>query len=115
MKGRTIAIVLTALAIAAIPALAGEKGHDHGKPVEMTGWIVDEKCGAANAKADAKDCVLECHKKGSPLVLASGGKTYKLSDQKRAQDNVGAEVVVKGQMEADAIKVASIVKADKKG
>jgi hypothetical protein len=97
------------------PALAHE-GQDHGKEVALTGWIVDKDCGAKNAGAEHKDCILACNKKGAPLVLASGEKIYSLSDQKNAKEHVGHEVVVKGTVDdAGNVTVASIEKAEEKG
>ncbi len=102
--------VLAVLALAAAPALAGD-----AREVALTGWIVDAQCGLKNANAEGKDCILMCHKNGSPLVLASGGKLYELSDQALARQNVGHEVVVKGTLDGDAVKVAAIAKPEKKG
>ena len=109
-----VALMLCAMVVG--PALAGE-GHAHaGNQVELTGWIVDKDCGAKNAGAEHKDCILSCNKKGAALVLASGEKIYTLSDQKTALANVGHEVVVKGTVdEAGNVTVASIDKAAKKG
>lgn len=111
MKTLVSLALLLVIALAAAPALAGESAKD----TQLQGWIVDAKCGAKNANAEGKDCILACNKGGSPLVLAVGDKTYKLSDQKLAKDNVGYEVVVTGKLEKDEFKVASIAKADKKG
>jgi len=108
-----MSVALALCAVAAGPLMAGE---DHGKAVELTGWIVDKDCGAKNAGAEHKDCILACNKKGAALVLASGEKVYGLSDQKTALAHVGHEVVVKGTMdESGNLSVASIEKAEKKG
>ena len=117
---RKIVAMVAAVTLALLafgPALAGS-GHDHGKAekAQLTGWIVDEKCGKGNANAASKDCVIACNKGGSPLVLAAGDKIYKLSDQKLALEHVGHAVVVTGTVGEDGtIQVGSIEKAgDKK-
>jgi hypothetical protein len=103
----TVAVLIAALALGA--ALASDS-----EPVTLTGWIVDQSCGKANANPEGKDCVLSCNKSGSPLVLSSGDKLYPLSDQKAALTHVGHEVVVTGKLDAKGgIKVASIGKAKK--
>lgn len=109
-KATSILAVLALCTLVAAPALAGgDQGN--GKPVELSGWIVDKDCGANNAGAEHKDCILACNKKGAPLVLAAGDKIYALKDQKGALAHVGHEVVVKGTVdEGGAIKVTSIEK-----
>jgi hypothetical protein len=104
-------LALAALLVAlTLPVLAGEPG----KEVKLTGWITDEWCGSKNANADGKSCALSCAKKGAALVLYSEGKSYKLSDQKAAADNVGAEVEVTGTLASDGtIQVSGIASARK--
>ena len=108
-------LALTVAALFAALALGSVLAGDPGKEISLTGWIVDQSCGKANANAGGKDCVLSCNKSGSPLVLAAGEKLYPLSDQKTALSHVGHEVVVTGTVDQKGgIKVASIVKAPKK-
>ncbi len=83
---------------------------------QWTGWITDEHCGAAGAKADHKECALQCMKEGKKLVFydTSNKKLYALDNQEMAKDNLGHEVVVHGTMEKGAIKVAKITPYAKK-
>jgi hypothetical protein len=105
----TVAVLIAALAFGAAVATEAQE-------VTLTGWIVDQSCGKANANPAGKDCVLSCNKSGSPLVLSSGDKLYLLSDQKTAVTHVGYPVVVTGKLDAKGgIKVASITKAPKQG
>ena len=105
----TVAVLIAALALGAAGAA------DPQQPVSLTGWIVDQSCGKANANAAGKDCILSCNKSGSPLVLAAGDKLYPLSDQKAALANVGYPVVVTGQLDSKGVlKVATIEKAPPK-
>ena len=103
----TFAVLIAALTLGT--AVAAE-----AQEVTLTGWIVDQSCGKANANPEGKDCVLSCNKSGSPLVLSTGDKLYPLSDQKTALSHVGYPVVVTGKLDGKGgIKVASIVKAPK--
>lgn len=107
-------LALTVAVLIAAFVLGSARAAD-GQQVTLTGWIVDQSCGKANANAAGKDCVLSCNKSGSPLVLSAGDKLYPLSDQKTALANVGHEVVVTGQLDAKGVlKVASIEKAPRK-
>ncbi len=109
---RVIALagILALFAAATLPALAAE-----GTDRKLEGWIVCECCGARNANPDGKECTLACHKDGKSLVLYSGGRLYKLSDQKAALQHVGYEVVVKGTLAKDGtLRVTAIEKAEKK-
>lgn len=105
----TLTIVACVLALG-LPAVAGEPD----KEVKMTGWITDEWCGAKNANADGKGCALSCAQKGAALVLYSDGKSYKLSDQKAAADNVGVEVVVTGTLAKDGTIQVTGIAANRK-
>jgi hypothetical protein len=98
-------MLVAALALAAMPAMAGE--------FKATGWIVDAQCGKSNANAKGAECVKSCNKNGSPLVLSVGDKIYKIDDQKLAKENIGFAVQVTGTLEGDTVKVASISKAGK--
>jgi hypothetical protein len=78
-----------------------------------TGWITDEHCGEKGNNADHKACALKCAGKGNALVFYNNAdkKIYKLDKQDLAKDNIGQEVVVKGDADGDAIKVSSITKS----
>ena len=111
----SVTALCTMVLVAAMPILAETPAKVSGKDVSMTGYITDEWCGKANANEKGKDCAIACAKKGAALVLFSGEKAYKLSDQKAAMANVGIEVVVSGTMADDgSIVVKSIEKAAKK-
>jgi len=108
-------LIMTLAVLVAALAFASTFAADPSQEITLTGWIVDQNCGKANANASGKDCVLSCNKSGSPLVLAAGDKLYPLSAQKTALAHVGHEVVVTGKVDAKGgIKVDSIVKAPKK-
>jgi hypothetical protein len=86
---------------------------DDTKPVEITGWIVDEVCGRANANPNGKACTLKCQADGAKLVLyeEEEGEVYALSDQAKAEAHVGY-VKVTGRIEGEGIEVVEIEDLD---
>jgi len=85
----------------------------HAAAGEWTGWITDEQCGAKGAKAEHKGCAEKCLGNGEALVFYSPAdeKLYKLDNQDLAKEHLGHEVVVKGSVEGDSIKVSASEKA----
>jgi hypothetical protein len=104
---RKTSIVLFALLFAVALTLPLAARADEG---QWTGWITDDHCGAKGAKAEHKDCALKCLGDGGSLVFYNPAdeKLYKLDNQDLAKEHLGHEVTVKGTVEGDAIKVASI-------
>jgi len=107
MKRFITVFCLVGLMTAAPLALAGETAKAAGS---YTGWITDSYCGAKNANADGKSCIIDCYKKGAKLVLfvPATKKTIELDDQKMAESNVGMQVNVTGTMNGDTLKVSKI-------
>lgn len=99
------------LALLLIPAAAF--AGDAAAPTAVKGWITDSFCGANNANAAGAKCAKDCYKNGAKLELVADGKTYQISDQKLAFENIGHEVVITGTIEKDTIKVVKIVAAKK--
>ena len=99
MKKALIALTVIALFL---PALAAADS--------WTGWITDDHCGAKGAKADHATCAKKCLDQGGKLVFFNNAdqKLYNLDNQKLAEEHLGHEVVVKGSVEGDSIKVDSI-------
>jgi hypothetical protein len=101
-------ILVGSIALASTAALA-----DAAAPGSWTGWIVDSKCGAKNANANAKACVLYCVKQGAKFVLSTGADQplLGLDDQRLASEHVGERVRVRGRKEGTTIKVEAIESA----
>lgn len=99
------------LALLLIPAAAF--AGDAAAPTAVKGWITDSFCGANNANAAGAKCAKDCYKNGAKLELVADGKTYQISDQKLAFENIGHEVVITGTIEKDTIKVVKIEAAKK--
>jgi len=108
MKKRLLFVGLAVLLAAGI-SLAGEKGKSEEK--SLTGWITDSHCGAKGAKEGHADCATKCVKtQGAKyaLVTPEDGKVYVLDPQEKAAEHAGHHVKVKGTVEGDTLKVASI-------
>jgi hypothetical protein len=79
-----------------------------------TGWVTDDHCAAAGAKAAHKDCAVKCVKeKGAKWVLynPTDKSTFVLSGDDAMMERMAAvEVMVKGTMDKDKkmIKVTSM-------
>ncbi len=106
-KSSLILIALLALAGLA-PSLAGA-----GTKGSWTGWITDDHCAAKGAKAEHKSCAEKCLGNGAKLVFYNPAdeKIYSLDNQALAEEHLGHEVKVTGEVDGTAIKVESIAKA----
>ena len=68
-----------AILVSAILALAAIAGSSSGKPVAVTGYVIDSACAFTKGleKPISADCARACAKAGSPLVLlADDGTIY---------------------------------------
>jgi len=79
-------------------AAAADSGM--GKAATLTGWVSDEKCGAANASADKADCAKKC--------IAAGQKIVFVTDKDKKVLNVQNPEVLKGH-EGHHVKVSAHV------
>ncbi|HEX5760518.1 MAG TPA: hypothetical protein VF121_15135 [Thermoanaerobaculia bacterium] len=113
MRKTSIVVCLFALAAALALPLAVQADHH---AASWTGWITDDSCGAKGANADHKACAEKCLGNGGKLVFYNPAdeKLYALDNQELAAAHLGHEVKVKGELEGDAIKVASIEKLETK-
>jgi Protein of unknown function (DUF5818) len=103
MKRSLIAIAACAAIALLVPAFATAGGS-------WNGWVTDSHCAAKGAKAEHADCAKKCLDNGGKLVFYNSAdeKIYQLDNQKLAEEHLGHEVVVKGAVEGDTIKVESI-------
>src|SRR5262249_56954406 len=75
---------------------------------EFTGYVIDESCASKPAMKGNEACARKCIKGGSPAVLLTDAKVYKLDDQAKVADHAGHKVKVTGTLDGDVIKVESI-------
>src|SRR5262245_55756133 len=83
-----------------------------------TGWISDSQCGAKGANAKAGECTTKCVKEhGAKYVFVNDAdhKVYAIDAQDKVAAHAGHHVTVKGNVDGDSLKLASIEMAPEKG
>jgi hypothetical protein len=98
----------------AAPASTGAKATGVSSATDSQMWagtISDAMCGAKHTMAKMADrvCTQFCAKAGTPYVLVSGTKIYKLTN--RAADlfaHAGQAVTITGTLKGDSIQVAKV-------
>src|SRR6266436_2174370 len=76
-----------------------------------TGWISDSQCGAKGAHEGAGECTTKCVKeKGAKYVFVNDAdkKVYVVDAQDKVAEHAGHHVTVKGSVDGDNLKLASI-------
>ena len=77
----------------------------------MTGYISDSHCGAKGAKDGHEQCAVKCVKEhNAKYVFVNDGdhKVYAVDNQDKVAEHAGHHVTVKGTVEGDNLKVASV-------
>ena len=83
-----------------------------------TGMVGDSKCGVNHKSAQEHNanltdtaCTEACIKGGAEYILSSGGKVYKLENQKdpALAENAGKTVMVTGTLKGNTITASRIV------
>ena len=76
-----------------------------------TGFITDDHCGVKSANENHSECAKKCVAGGKAAVLVVGDKMYKISDPQKVAEFIGQKVIVKGEINGDAIDVQKVKKA----
>ncbi len=73
-----------------------------------TGWVMDQKCAAKGAKADA-ECAKKCIEGGSPMVLVNDADKSLLTvaNPKALASHIGHHVKVQGTVADNKLTVSS--------
>jgi hypothetical protein len=82
-----------------------------GTDTHLSGYIDDSMCagmGKPMHGGDRETCAKKCMKMGAKAVLVSGGKVYKISNQKDVQKFAGKNVVIDGKLDGDTIEVTKV-------
>jgi hypothetical protein len=82
-----------------------------GADGSWTGYISDSHCGAKGAKDGHADCATKCVKEhGGNYVFVNDAdhKVYNIDNQEKAAAHAGHHVTVKGSVDGDNLKLASI-------
>ena len=108
MRLRLENVVLIALLTVPFTALGGDG--------TWTGYIADSKCGAQAANDGARECTIKCVKAGATYVFVNDGdkKIFAVDDQAKVAEHAGHHVTVKGSVDGDMMKLASIEMAAKR-
>lgn len=100
--------------LAMFAAMAGYGVASAAKDGSWTGQINDSMCGAKNIDAAcAKKCV-EGHGAKYVFVNDKDSKIYSVEPQDKVAAHAGHHVIVKGALDGDTIKVASITMPEAK-
>ena len=76
-----------------------------------TGWISDSGCGVKGTKDGHADCAAKCVKEhGAKYVFVNDAdkKVFAIDAQDKAAPHAGHHVTVKGTVDGDSLKLASI-------
>jgi hypothetical protein len=86
-------------------------GLTFGADGMWTGYISDSHCGAKGATEKHAACASKCVKEtGASYVFVNDAdhKVYKIDSQDKVAEHAGHHVTVKGSLDGDTLKVASI-------
>ena len=102
MKMRILGLVAAAALLTGTSVIAADGS--------WTGYITDNKCGAAAAHEGAVECTVKCIKEGAKYVFVTDGdkRVYTIEDQDKVAAHAGHHVKVKGTIEGDNLKVESV-------
>jgi hypothetical protein len=82
-----------------------------GGDVTWTGYISDSHCGAQGGSEKHAHCAANCVKEnGASYVFVNDGdrKVFRVDNQDKVAAHIGQHVTVKGTVDGDTLKVASI-------
>jgi hypothetical protein len=99
MEGLMKAAVLVGLLLSSAAFMQAE---------EVTGFLADAKCAAAGKGAGAghSGCAQKCVQGGEAVVLVTAeGKVYKIKNQEKVKNHVGAKATLQGKIDGDTIEV----------
>lgn len=78
----------------------------------MTGYIVDEKCGAKGAHAGAQECAKKCAAAGEKMVFVSDSKdVLKIDNQDATKGHEGDRVNVTGTVTEGVLHIDNLAAA----
>ncbi len=89
--------VMSVVLVLTLAANAASKGS-------WTGWITDEKCGAAGANAAKAECSKKCVESGQKAVFVNDkdGSILQVSNQDAVTPHAGHHVKVTGTVDSDS-------------
>ena len=102
-------------ALVVVSSLLAYQSHPAAAPETWTGQIGDSMCGVTHQSMGAqkmgdRECTEMCVKAGAQHVFITGGKVFKIADQKdkALALHAGHTVLLTGEMKDDTITVTKI-------
>jgi hypothetical protein len=107
-SGKKAAAVVVLACFVSVGASAGMYGTG-AKKGSWTGWVSDEKCGAANASAAKAECTKKCLESGQKMVFVNDKdkSVLNVSNPEALKGHQGHHIKVKGTVEDGIMTVAS--------
>ena len=97
--------ILICLALLSAMALASS--------AKVTGYIVDEKCGAKGAHAGGEACAKKCAEAGEKMVFVGDNKeVLKIDNQEATKGHEGHHVNVTGSVENGVLHIDQLAMVD---
>ncbi|HZU21702.1 MAG TPA: hypothetical protein VE998_02650 [Terriglobales bacterium] len=111
-KASAVFATLIMLGAAGLAFARQESGSSNAK---MTGWVVDEKCGARVANEHGSDCAKKCVQGGQPVVFVDDKdqSVLKVANQDALKSHAGEHVAVSGSVEKGTLTVQNVSAASK--
>jgi len=98
------------LAVCFVFALSAMAFDDMGKSGTVNGWVVDDKCGAKGANANAEACTKKCLAAGAKLVIVTDkdSKVLTVDNPDALKGHEGHHIAATGSIKGDSIHVDSM-------
>lgn len=106
------AVLMTCLMLGAVGFAFAPQDSGSSK-AKITGWVVDEKCGARVANEHGSDCAKKCVQQGQPVVLVDDKdqSVLKVANQDALKSHAGEHVTVSGSVDNGTVKVDKVAAA----
>lgn len=111
---KKIAAVLTIVVLSlGAASLAFAYQNSSSSKAKVTGWVVDEKCGAKVANEHGSACAKRCVEGGQPVVLVDDKdqSVLKVANQDALKSHAGEHVTVNGSVDNGTLHVDSVAAA----
>ena len=109
---KAAAVVVTLMMLGAA-GLAFARQDSSSSKAKMTGWVVDEKCGARVANEKGSACAKKCIEGGQPVVFVDDKdqNVLKVANQDSLKSHAGEHVTVSGSVDNGTLKVDHVAAA----
>jgi hypothetical protein len=110
------AAVFLTLMMVGFAGLAFARQDSSSSKAKMTGWVVDEKCGAKVANEKGSACAKRCIEGGQPVVFVDDKDqdVLKVANQDALKSHAGEHVTVSGSVDNGTLTVQDVSAASSK-